>query len=170
MSVGVTNFKQIAMLGYILPSKQRMDIVIRSGTREDLPIILDLVKELAEFEESADQVVIDLSYYEKSFDGGDFEVLVADCAGKVRGVAIYYLTYSTWRGRMLYLEDLIVEQEYRSRSIGKQLLDHFLQRAKELDCTVVKWQVLDWNDEAVSFYEKYGVSIEKNWWNVKLIF
>ena len=147
-----------------------MEIVIRSGTREDLPIILDLVKELAEFEESVDEVVIDLSYYEKSFDARDFEVIVAECDGKVRGVAIYYLTYSTWRGRMLYLEDLIVEYEYRRRSIGKQLLENFLQRAKELDCTVVKWQVLDWNDAAVSFYEKYGVSIEKNWWNVKLVF
>ena len=147
-----------------------MNITIREATIEDLADVLKLVRELADFENAADQVTADLNDYRKCFQSNDFEVLLAIQDSKIVGMALYYLTWSTWRGRMLYLEDLVVTSEKRRQGIGDILLEAFIERAKDLDCKMVKWQVLDWNTPAIKFYEKKGAIIERDWWNVKMIF
>ncbi len=147
-----------------------MNIKIRRGLKQDLVAVLVLVKELAAYEKAADQVKVDTIHYQEGFARGDFEIIVAESNGDIIGMALYYLTWSTWRGRMLYLEDLVVAQPFRGRGVGQELLDSFISRAKDLKCTMVKWQVLDWNTPAVKFYEKQGAVIEKDWWNVKIIF
>ena len=147
-----------------------MKTEIRKGQYNDLQSILSLVKELADFELSGDQVTATIHDYQKGFKDGSFETLVAINESGISGMALYYLTWSTWRGKMLYLEDLVVREKERRAGIGQRLFDTFIQRAKELECTMVKWQVLDWNEPAINFYNRNGATIEKEWWNVKLIF
>lgn len=148
-----------------------MQITIRKATSKDLDDLLQLVRELAHFEKAPDEVWATLEDYERGFTNNDFESIVAtDTDGTVLGTVIFYLTWSTWKGRMLYLEDFIVKREARHQGIGAILFDAFLKRAKELECRLVKWQVLDWNEPAIRFYEKMGATIEKEWWNGKIIF
>ncbi len=145
-------------------------INIRLARAADLPFIYQLVRELAIYEKAEDQLLIDTAYYQKEFEKGTFEAIVAESDHEILGICIYYMTFSTWKGRMLYLEDFVVRSEHRKRGIGQLLYDAFLERAKEKNCTMVKWQVLDWNEPAIKFYEKNGATIEKEWWNAKVIF
>ncbi len=80
------------------------------------------------------------------------------------------MTFSTWKGKMLYLEDFVVKEAFRKKGVGQVLWNKYIDIAKEKDCALVKWQVLDWNEPAVKFYEKNGATIEKEWWNGKIIF
>ncbi|MGB3545424.1 MAG: GNAT family N-acetyltransferase [Saprospiraceae bacterium] len=145
---------------------------LRPGTAADLPTVYALVGELADYEKAPHEFTATLEDYRRDFADGMFEIIVAEeeAEGKwaTVGMALYYLTYSTWKGRMLYLEDFIVRQAHRRRGIGDRLFDAFLERAAALDCRVVKWQVLDWNEPAVKFYEKKGATIEREWWNGKM--
>lgn len=148
-----------------------MRITTRKATSDDLADLLQLVCELAHYEKAPDEVWATLEDYEAGFTNNDFESIVAtDENGTIQGAVIYYLTWSTWKGRMLYLEDFIVKQSARQQGIGAILFEDFLKRAKELGCRLVKWQVLDWNEPAIKFYEKAGATIEKEWWNGKIIF
>jgi len=147
-----------------------MKFNIRKGTLKDLPAVLDLVKGLAEFEKAADQVTATLNDYSEAFANGLISMHIAELENKIIGCTLFYDTFSTWRGKMLYLEDFFVLPEYRSHGIGKQLFDAFIKEAKERKCAMVKWQVLDWNSEAIKFYEREGATIEKEWWNGKIIF
>ena len=141
----------------------------RPATPTDLPAIHALVGELAEYERAREEFVATLADYERNFADGVFDVIVAESAeGKIAGMALFYLTYSTWKGRMLYLEDFVVKSEFRRDGVGQLLFDAFLARARELGCRLVKWQVLDWNEPAVRFYEKNDALIEREWWNGKL--
>ena len=143
---------------------------IRKGTRNDLPATFDLVKELALFEKSPASVTTDINHYYACYEDGVFDFLVAEEEGVIIGMALFYITFSTWRGKMMYLEDFYVKPEFRSSGIGQRLFDEFIQTSKSAGCKQVKWQVLDWNDGAVRFYEKNGAIIEKEWWNGKIIF
>jgi GNAT superfamily N-acetyltransferase len=143
--------------------------MIRKCYREDLPQIYNLVKELAIFEKEPEAVVATIEEYYHNYDNGLIDVLVIEINNVVIGMALYYATFSTWKGRMLYLEDFIIKQEYRSAGYGQQLFDAFLDEAKRQGCRLVKWQVLDWNIDAIRFYERNGALIEKNWWNGKMI-
>ena len=147
-----------------------MEITVRSGDYNDLKFIYKLVHELAEFEKAGDQVTIDLSYYQEQFEAGLFSFLVAEKNDNIIGTCIFYDTFSTWKGKMIYLEDFIVSQSHRSQGIGQMLFDAFLAYAKSVQATMVKWQVLDWNEQATKFYRKNHAIIEKNWWNGKIIF
>ncbi|MCB0639608.1 MAG: GNAT family N-acetyltransferase [Lewinella sp.] len=143
-------------------------IHIRQAVASDLPDIHALVGELAAYEKAPEAFVATLADYQRDFADGVFEATVATQSGNVIGLALYYLTYSTWKGRMLYLEDFVVREAYRRHGVGARLFDAFLARARELDCRLVKWQVLDWNEPALNFYRKYQAIIEKEWWNGKL--
>lgn len=142
---------------------------IRLAKYDDLKDILSLVKELAHYEKEPDAVWADLSDYQKAFQEEVFEALVLERDDRIVGTCVYYLTWSTWKGRMLYLEDFIIRQDYRNRGLGQKLFDAFIERAIALDCVQIKWQVLDWNVPAIKFYEKNGATIEKEWWNGKLL-
>lgn len=146
-----------------------VDVIIRNATPDDLENVLTLVNELAAYENAPNEVWAKLVDYQEGFKEGLFESLVAELEGQVIGTCIYYMTWSTWKGRMLYLEDFIVKKDLRRHGLGQQLFDAFIKRAEELNCTLVKWQVLDWNIPALRFYAKNDAIIEKEWWNGKLI-
>ena len=110
-----------------------------------------------------------ISDYRKYIRDGHFECHLALSDDEVMGMILFYPTFSTWKGPMLHLEDFIVTEKARRQGIGRMLLDHFLEIAGERKVSLVKWEVLDWNTPAIRFYEKYGVTIEKDWWNVKLL-
>lgn len=143
--------------------------IIELCTRGELPQIISMVKELAVFEKEPDAVVTQLEDYESASENL-IEILVAKSNDVIVGMALYYPAFSTWKGKMMYLEDLYVKTEYRNKGIGQQLFDSFIERAKYHRCKLVKWQVLDWNTNAVAFYEKNSAKIEKQWWNGKILF
>ena len=143
---------------------------IRKAQSRDLPAIYSLVRELAIYENSENELTATAEDYENDFADGIFESLVLEDDGEIRGMVLYYMTYSTWRGKMLYLEDFVVTEEYRRTGCGQELFEAFLKEAHSKKCRMVKWQVLDWNEPAIRFYEKNKATIEKNWWNVKIIF
>jgi GNAT superfamily N-acetyltransferase len=150
--------------------KRIMDIKIRLGKREDLPAVHDLVRELAVYEKAEHEFVASLEDYSLNFDAGVFETIVAEVDGRIAGMALYFMTYSTWKGRMLFLEDFVVKEEFRRMGIGKLIFEAFLAEARKKDCRLVKWQVLDWNRPAQDFYRKYNAVIETGWWNGKIFF
>jgi len=147
---------------------ERTDIYVRQARREDLPSIHALVRELAIYERAEKEFIASIEEYEQDFDRGGFQALVAEVEGEVVGMALYYLAYSTWKGKMLFLEDFVVRQAYRRRGIGQRLFDAFLREAQAMGCRLVKWQVLDWNEPALRFYEQNEALIERDWWNGKL--
>ncbi len=147
-----------------------MQVSIRKAIDKDIADIFNLVKELARYERSEDQVIATLDDYVNAFSNGTFDALVAHAGDQVIGCALYYLTWSTWRGKMYYLEDFIVAESFRGKGIGGQLFKAFLEEAKAQECRIVKWQVLDWNEPALRFYEKHKAIIEKEWWNGKILF
>jgi len=147
-----------------------MAITLRKATITDIPAIHLLVQELASFEQEPNAVTVDVAYYEKCFSENIFQAIVAEVDSKVVGMTLFYMTFSTWRGKMIYLEDFVVLPAYRNKGIGKQLWDSWISEAKAQGAKMVKWQVLDWNKEATRFYEREGAIIEKQWWNGKIIF
>ena len=149
-----------------------MDIKIRKGTPEDVPQVFELVQEVALFEKAADQVG---NTPEQMLEDGFgpnpiYGLLVAEVDGKIVGISMYYTRYSTWKGKRLYLEDLIVTESMRGSGLGKMLLDATIVEARATQCTGVMWQVLDWNEPAIKFYERYGARLDAEWINCHLDF
>jgi GNAT superfamily N-acetyltransferase len=95
---------------------------------------------------------------------------VAELHGEMIGITVFYMTFSTWRGKCLYLEDFFVKPEYRKLGVGQKLFDAYIGEAKSKGARQAKWQVLDWNDVGLNFYSRNNAIIEKNWWNGKLYF
>jgi len=147
-----------------------MDYNIRKAKKSDLENIRNLVVELAIFEKEPNAVTATLKDYQINFEKGVFDAIIIEEDNKVIGTCIYYMTWSTWKGRMLYLEDFVITQAYRQRGLGQFLFNALLEEAKNLNVILVKWQVLDWNEPAIKFYEKNKAIIEKNWWNGKILF
>ena len=108
--------------------------------------------------------------YERAFDDGLISMLVAENENAIVGMTLFYDTFSTWKGKMLYLEDFVVKAKFRSLGIGSLLFDATLTEAKKRGCALMKWQVLDWNTEATKFYIRKKAEIEKEWWNGRIIF
>ncbi len=145
-------------------------MLYRKAVIEDIPAIHNLVKVLASFEKEGDAVKVDADYYAKCFSEGNFQALVAEDQGRVVGMALFYMTFSTWKGKMMYLEDFVVLPEFRNQGLGKELWDKWIEESKLQGAKMVKWQVLDWNTDATRFYKRQGATIEKQWWNGKIIF
>lgn len=145
------------------------NLTIRYAEQADLPHILELVKELAHYERAPEEVWVTIDDYEKCFRSV-FDALVAEQEGIIVGMALYYMTFSTWKGKMLHLEDFIVTEEHRGKGIGKQLFDAVIVEAKKQEVKLMRWQVLDWNEPAIGFYKKYDVTFDTDWWNVKILF
>ena len=147
-----------------------LQVSIRPAVAADLPAIHGLVRELAVYEKAEHEFKADLATYRANFDQGLFQAHVAEADGEIVGMALYYLTFSTWKGRMLYLEDFVVREAYQRRGIGQRLFDAYLQTARDKECALAKWQVLDWNQLAINFYEKNKAEIERQWFNGKIVF
>jgi GNAT superfamily N-acetyltransferase len=145
-----------------------MEILIRRATHADLDAIHDLVRDLAVYENAEEQHIATLAEYERDFSEGIFQAIVAEIDDKVVGMALFYMAYSTWKGRMLFLEDFVVKEDYRRYGLGQKLFDAFVEEGRLQGCRLVKWQVLDWNEPALKFYHKNNAVIEKDWWNGKL--
>jgi len=144
---------------------------IRPATPNDVPEILKFIRELAEYEKLADQVVAtaeDLlrdGFSERPY----FRVLIAEWDGQPAGFALYFYNYSTFQGRPgLYLEDLFVRPPHRGKGIGKALLLHVARIATEEGCGRFQWQVLDWNTPAIEFYESLGAQVMKEWLTMRV--
>jgi GNAT superfamily N-acetyltransferase len=145
------------------------DTRIRKATIQDISAIYSLVLELAEYEKSTHEVWATESDYRKDFSEGIFRALVAEVSGQIVGTAIYYTSYSTWKGKMIYLEDFIVTESERGKGIGKSLFNRFLLESRNSGAHLIRLQVLDWNKPAINFYKKYPVSFSGEWLNVKII-
>lgn len=138
---------------------------IRKGTIEDMPRVLELIQELAVFEKQPDAVEVTVADLERDGFGANplFEVLVAESEGVIPGIALFYNRYSTWKGKTIHLEDLIVSEKYRGSGIGMKLYQAVMEEAKKQNVRRVEWNVLDWNTPAISFYEKTGAVVFKDW-------
>ncbi len=145
-----------------------MDVSIRKAARTDLPAVYGLVCQLAEYEKEPQAVTVGVEQYEEAYGQNLIDVIVAELGGEIVGIALFYLTFSTWKGKCLYLEDFYVKPTLRQYGIGRKLFDAYLNEARRLGARQAKWQVLDWNQPALNFYEKYDATIEKNWWNGKI--
>lgn len=145
-------------------------ITIRQGKKEDLPRVLELIKELAEYERAPHEVTNTIGRLEDDGFGPHpvYGFFVAEGAEGIIGLSLYYWRYSTWKGKRLYLEDIIVTESQRGRGAGKLLFDRTMQKALEENCTGMMWQVLDWNEPAIRFYEKYGAKLDGEWVNCSL--
>lgn len=146
-----------------------MKYTIRPGTLGDIPAVHDLVVELAIYEQAPDAVITTPAQYEQDFAAGRFELLVAEAvdSGEIVGMMLFFEAYSTWKGRMMYLDDFVVRTSLRRQGIGKLLYDAFLKVCSDRAVALAKWQVLDWNAPAIAFYQKQGAELEKGWYNVK---
>lgn len=147
-----------------------MDLVIRRAEVRDVPRMLELVRELAVFERAPDEVTVTLEHMREAGFGPDpvWTGWVAEVDGAILGMAVCYERYSTWKGRRLYLEDIIVTEAARGQRIGEALFRACVAFAVENDHDGMTWQVLDWNTDAVRFYERLGAAIAKEWWNGSL--
>jgi len=143
---------------------------IRVAKKEDCPRLLELVHELAVFEKMPEEVTVTLAEFEEAGFGEKpvWKAFVAEEDNVVVGFALYYIRYSTWKGSRMYLEDLIVTEEWRGKKVGKLLFDTLIAEAKELGFNGMSWQVLDWNEPAIKFYKKYEAAIEDGWLNASL--
>ncbi|SNS08001.1 L-amino acid N-acyltransferase YncA [Belliella buryatensis] len=145
---------------------------IRKGEKTDLPRVLELVKELALYEKAPEQVTNTVALMEKDGFGEHpifgFFVAIKESTQEIVGISIYYYRYSTWKGRRLYLEDIVVTESERGNGAGKLLFDRTMLKCLEDSCTGMMWQVLDWNEPAINFYKKYGADLDGEWINCNL--
>lgn len=147
-----------------------MRIIIRKGLKSDLPHVLNLVKELAAYEKAPTEVAVTIDEMERDGFGENpvFDFFVAEYENNIIGIALYYYKYSTWKGKCIFLEDLIVTEKYRKSGIGKKLFDEVVKVAKEMKVRRLEWQVLDWNQPAIEFYKKLNANFDEEWINCKL--
>jgi len=142
--------------------------IIRPATEADVPAMHALMFELAVYEKAPEAVEATVDEYLEDFRNGRFEGLVADLDGKVVGMMLFFMAYSSWKGKMLYLDDFVVTESMRGHGIGQRLYDAFLELGRERGCRLAKLQVLDWNEPAINFYRRNEGIIETDWWNVKV--
>ncbi len=149
-----------------------MSVTLRKGVESDLPIILELIKELALFEKAPEQVINTVEKMKKDGFGENpvYWFFVAEHKGEIIGTAIYFLRYSTWKGVRLYLEDLIVTENARGIGAGKLLFEACINEGKERGYSGMTWQVLDWNTPAINFYKTYSADLDAEWVNGSLEF
>ncbi len=145
-------------------------MIIREAKEADVPQMLGLIKELADYEKGLHEVDNTEEMMRQDGFGNQpvFKAFVAEASNKLVGIAIYYFRYSTWKGKCLYLEDLVVSQGERGAGIGKMLFDRLVREAHTQNCKLLSWQVLDWNEPAINFYKKLDASFDGEWINCKL--
>jgi GNAT superfamily N-acetyltransferase len=147
------------------------EIIIRRAVKEDCKRLMELIYQLAVYEEAPDEMTVTYEHFEDSGFGKNpvWWAFVAEVDGVVQGLALYYIRYSTWKGQRMHLEDFIVNEEMRGKGIGKLLFDRIREEVKEKKFNGMTWQVLDWNKPAINFYKKYdGVNFDSGWLNCSI--
>lgn len=149
-----------------------MTIKIRKAKQTDLPKIYELILELAEYEKAPGEVSLSLEQFEQDFrdDKPKFYILLAENKDEILGMAFYFFTYSTWKGKCLYLEDFIIKDKFRRNGIGKKIFNEVLRIAKSEKVHRFAWQVLEWNEPAIKFYENYDCQMDGEWVNCRMTF
>ncbi len=147
-----------------------MNVVIRKAESRDVPRMMALVKELAVFERAPDEVTVTERHMHEAGFGKDpiWVGWVAEVDGTIQGMAVCYERYSTWKGRRLYLEDIIVTGSARGQRLGEKLFLECVRYAVQKDYSGMLWQVLDWNVDAIRFYDRFGAIYSKEWLNGSL--
>ncbi|HEX2740257.1 MAG TPA: GNAT family N-acetyltransferase [Rubrobacter sp.] len=142
------------------------EVLVRSASSEDVPLIHSFIKELAEYERlshevfATEEMLSEQLFGERPVAG----VLIAELGGDAAGFALFFHTFSTFLGKPgIYLEDLYVRPEFRGSGVGRALLDHLGRLAKERGCGRIEWAVLDWNEPAIGFYRSIGASPISGW-------
>ncbi len=145
-------------------------IQIRDGKVSDLPHVFELIKELAEFTGYLDQVSNSVTQMEIDGFGKNpiYGFLVAEQENHLIGTSIYYYRYSTWKGKRLYLEDLVVKEAWRGKGVGNKLFDATMKKALDEKCSGMMWQVLAWNEKAMDFYKKHNAKFDNEFVNCSL--
>ncbi len=142
-----------------------MDFTIREATKNDMPQALQLIKELAQFEKEEQAVEVTVQDLQNDGFGSHpaFKCFVAEYENKVEGIALVYKRYSTWKGHILHLEDLVVSEKMRGKGAGTALLDQVVKFGHQLGVKRINWEVLDWNEKAIELYEKKGAKVLRDW-------
>ena len=159
---------------------------IRKATKEDCPGMLELIRELAVYEKAPEQVTVDPKHFEESGFGANpvWWAFVVEAVEEVDhtseasmrqggsnsiiAFALYYIRYSTWKGQVMYLEDILVTERLRGQGIGSKLFERLIEESKEKGFKRITWQVLDWNEPAINFYKKFNATFDPEWVNVSI--
>ncbi len=153
-----------------------MNIHIRKAQKEDCNRMMQLIHELALYEKAPEEVTVSFNHFVESGFGDTpvwwayvAEIINEDNSKEIVGFALYYIRYSTWKGQRLYLEDILVTEQMRSKGIGKMLFDQLIEVCKEKNYKGMVWQVLDWNEPAINFYKKFSnVQFDGEWINCSI--
>lgn len=142
-----------------------MSFTIRKAKKEDMPQVLSLINQLAYFEKEPEAVIITVENLQQDGFGEHpaFFCFVAEINSKIEGIALGYNRYSTWKGKTIHLEDLIVNETARGTGLGSALLDEFIKFGHQLGVKRINWEVLDWNEPAIKFYKQKGATIKEAW-------
>jgi GNAT superfamily N-acetyltransferase len=140
-------------------------MIIRKATPEDMPAVLALIRELAEFEREPHAVVVTVDDLIRDGFGEKplFSVVVGEIRGEIGGMALYYNRYSTWKGKTIHLEDLVVSETMRGTGLGLALYSEVIRQGRRDGVRRIEWNVLNWNTPAIDFYEKSGASVLPDW-------
>jgi GNAT superfamily N-acetyltransferase len=150
-----------------------LEIQIRKAEKKDCNAMMELINELAVYEKAPEEVTVDFNHFVESGFGEKpvWWAFVAEVENQVVGFALYYIRYSTWKGQRMYLEDILVNEPFRGKGIGKLLFNKLIEEAKDKKLPAMVWQVLEWNEPAINFYKKYeGVNFDGEWVNCSLSF
>ncbi|WBX96625.1 GNAT family N-acetyltransferase [Chryseobacterium gambrini] len=148
------------------------EVIIRKAVQEDCEPMLELIKELADYEKALHEVTLTLDQFIEDGFGKSpvWGAFVAEFNGEIVGISLYYDRYSTWKGRRLYLEDLVVTENLRGKQIGKKLFEATMEYGKSNQYSGMVFQVLNWNEPAINFYKKYSPKFDDEWLNVSIEF
>lgn len=148
------------------------DFIVRKGTPDDIPAVFELVKELAIYEKAHHEVQNTVEQMLADGFGSKpvFGLFVAEHQGIIVGISVFYYRYSTWKGKRIYLEDIIVTETHRGRGLGSILFEATIEEGKKTQCTGMMFQVLEWNTPSIEFYKKYGTRFDAEWLNAHLEF
>lgn len=140
-------------------------MIIRKGVAADMPSVLELIKELAVFEKEPEAVVVTVDDLIRDgfAENPLFHTFVAEVENQIIGIALYYYRYSTWKGKTIHLEDLIVKEDKRGTGAGFALYSEIIAQGKRDNVRRIEWNVLDWNTSAIEFYKKSGAKILDDW-------
>ena len=143
------------------------NLIVRPGKPEDIPAVFELIKELATYEKALHEVETSVEKLTEDAFGDKplYGLIVAESDKIIIGMSIFYYRYSTWKGKRLYIEDILVTEKQRGQGVGGKLFEATARHAAKHECSGMNWLVLDWNEPAINFYIKYNAYFEPEWVN-----